>query len=108
MDKETLHNMAVTAFNNLGAARANLFTATEAEITAKAKLEDAKYQAYVGGVITGTNDKLRDAQIKEHCQADYANLALAEKQERGAHFGYDTASVEVDTLKTLLRIAELV
>ena len=107
MDKTTLTNMATQAFTNLEMSRTALFTAAEAAITAKADLDTAKYQAFFGGVITGTNDKMRDAQIKEHCQADFLKLEQAEKQERGARHGFEMASIEVDTVKTLLRIAEL-
>lgn len=107
MDKITLEKMAASAFVKQAEARTALFTAAEAAITAKADLDTAKYQAFLGGVITGTNDKMRDAQIKEHCQADFLKLEQAEKQERGARHGFEMASIEVDTVKTLLRIAEL-
>ena len=107
MDKTTLTNMASQAFANMTEARQQLFAQTESAITAKADLETAKYQALIGGVIDGKNAEIREAQLKQHLQAEYAKLELAEKQERGARYGFDKASIEVDTVKTLLRIAEL-
>ena len=107
MDKTTLTNMATQAFTNLEMSRTALFTAAEAAITAKADLENAKYQALIGGVIDGKNAEIREAQLKSHLEAYYAKLELAEKAERGARHGFEMASIEVDTVKTLLRIAEL-
>ena len=107
MDKTTLTNMATQAFSNLSEARQQLFAQTENAITAKAELENAKYQALIGGVIDGKNAEIREAQLKQHIQAEYAKLELADKAERGARYGFDKASIEVDTVKTLLRIAEL-
>lgn len=108
MDKITLEKMATSAFAKQTEARTALFTAAEAAITAKADLDTAKYGALTGGVIDGKNAEIREAQLKQHLEADYAKLDTAERQERGARHGYDLASIEVDTLKTLLRIAELV
>ncbi len=107
MDKTTLTNMASQAFANMTEARQQLFAQTENAITAKAELENAKYQALIGGVIDGKNAEIREAQLKQHLQAEYPKLEQAEKQERGARHGFEMASIEVDTVKTLLRIAEL-
>ena len=107
MDAITLEKMAVTAFANLTDARTKLFTATEAAIEAKINLETAKYQALTGGVIDGKNAEIREAQLRAHLDADYSKLSEIEKAERRARHDFDLASVEVDTVKTLLRIAEL-
>jgi hypothetical protein len=107
MDKNKLEVMASHAFTNLTEARTALFTAAEGAITAKADLDTAKYGALIGGVIDGKNAEIREAQLKSHLEAYYAKLELAEKAERGARYGFDKASIEVDTVKTLLRIAEL-
>ena len=107
MDNTTLEKMAVTAFANLAMSRTALFGATEGAIEAKAELETAKYQALVGGVIDGKNAEIREAQLRTHLEANYAKLDTAERTERAGRHQYDQASIEVDTLKTLLRIAEL-
>ena len=107
MDNTTLEKMAVTAFENLVTARTALFGATEGAIEAKAELETAKYQALVGGVIDGKNAEIREAQLRTHLEANYAKLDTAERTERAGRHQYDQASIEVDTVKTLLRIAEL-
>ena len=107
MDKTTLTNMASQAFANMTEARQQLFAQTENAITTKADLENAKYQALIGGVIDGKNAEIREAQLKQHLEADYAKLDTAERTERAARHQFDLASIEVDTVKTLLRIAEL-
>ena len=107
MNNETLEKMAVTAFENLVTARTALFGATEGAIEAKAELETAKYQALVGGVIDGKNAEIREAQLRTHLEANYAKLDTAERTERAGRHQYDQASIEVDTVKTLLRITEL-
>ena len=99
--------MAVTAFEKLAMSRTALFGATECAIEAKAELEIAKYQALVGGVIDGKNAEIREAQLRTHLEANYAKLDTAERTERAGRHQYDQASIEVDTVKTLLRIAEL-
>jgi hypothetical protein len=108
MDKLTLEKMATSAFDNMAQARAALFTAVENTIESKSDLERAKYQAFTGGVIDGKNEEIRKSQLREHLDSDFSQLAEMEKLERKAQHAFDTASVEVDTVKTLLRIAELV
>lgn len=107
MDKSTLENMATSAFLNLTSARAELFSSAEAVIEAKAELETARTQAYLGGVFDGKNAEIRDAQARQHLEANFAKLEEAEKRERSSKHLFDRASIEVDTVKTLLRIAEL-
>ena len=107
MNKLTLEKMAVTAFENERKTRLSLFTAAEQAITVRIALEDAKTQASIGGVFDGKNAEIREAQAKDHLQSEYAEVTAAEKTERRCRFEYDRAQVEVDTVKTLLRIAEL-
>jgi hypothetical protein len=107
MDNVTLEKMAVTAFENLTTARAVLFTATEVTIMEKYLLEEQRAAATTGGVFDGKNAEIREAQAREHLQAQYLKLAHAENAERKARYDFDKASIEVDTVKTLLRIAEL-
>lgn len=107
MDAITLEKMAVTAFDNLANARAELFTASEVTIMEKYLLEEQRAAATTGGVFDGKNAEIREAQAREHLQAQYLKLAHAENAERKARYDFDKASIEVDTVKTLLRIAEL-
>ena len=108
MNKQNLEQMAVTAFEKLAMSRTALFGATEGAIEAKNDLETAKYQALTGSVIDGKNAEIREAQLRTHLEANYAKLDTAERTERAGRHQYDQASIEVDTVKTLLRIAELV
>ena len=108
MDKTTLEKMATSAFENLTNARAALFTAAEAAITSRTLLEADKASATVGGVFDGKNAEVREAQAREHLQSRYLELDMNERAERAARHEFDRASIEVDTVKTLLRIAELV
>ena len=107
MNKETLEKMAVTAFENVTKARAALFTAAEVSIMEKYLLEEQRASATTGGVFDGKNAETREAQAREHLQPQYLKLASAENAERKARFDFDKASIEVDTVKTLQRIAEL-
>lgn len=107
MDKPTLEKMANTAFENLTKSRAVLFTAAEAAIMSKATLEADRASATVGGVFDGKNAEIREAQAREHLQSRYLELDMNERAERAARHAFDRASIEVDTVKTLLRIAEL-
>jgi len=107
MNKDTLEKMATTAFKNLDEARTILFSAADFVITTRNALDEAKYNALTGGVIDGKNAEIREAQMKSHLQADFLNLEQAEKSERRARFIFDRAQIEVDTVKTMLRIAEL-
>ncbi len=107
MDKQTLEKMATNAFENQRDAKNQLYFAAEHAIESKQELEAAKAAAFTGGVIKGTNDKMRDAEMRDHLQAEYHKLETADKAERLARHTFDMASIEVDTVKTLLRIAEL-
>ena len=107
MDKATLEKMAVTAFDNLENARTELFKAAEAAIMSRNTLEADKASATVGGVFDGTNAEIREAQAREHLQSRYLEVDMNDRAERKARHDFDRASIEVDTVKTLLRIAEL-
>jgi hypothetical protein len=107
MDKATLEKMAVSASDNLKEARAALFEAAEAAIMSRNTLEADKASATVGGVFDGKNAEIREAQAREHLQARYLEVDMNDRAERKARHDFDRASIEVDTVKTLLRIAEL-
>jgi hypothetical protein len=107
MDKSTLEKMALTNFANLNTARAALFAAAEKAIYLDMTLDGEKSAAILSGKIDGKNEEARKAQIKDILSERYLELAIAQNGERRARFDYEQALTEVDTVKTLLRIAEL-
>ena len=107
MDKETLQKMANLAFTNLSAARTKLFTSAEHTIACQSELEAARTSAIIGGVFDGKNAEAREAQAKEHLADQYMAVDSASRAERAARHLFDVVSIDVETVKTLLRIAEL-
>jgi hypothetical protein len=107
MDKDTLEKMAVTAFANAQVARNLLFDTAGQAIEAKLKLEADKSAANLAGKFDGKNADLREDQARAYLPEQYSALETAEKSERQARWQYDKAALDVDTAKTLLRIAEL-
>lgn len=107
MNKQTLETMATKAFDNLRLTRDALFTAAEIAIMEKYLLEEQRASATTGGVFDGKNAEIREAQAREHLQPQYLKLAHAENAERKARYDFDKAQMDVDAVKTLLRIAEL-
>ena len=107
MDKKTLETMAINAFENAKAARAELFTAAEKAIYVNMKLEANKATELASGKIDGKNAETREAQLREKLADQYTELAIQQNAERAARYHYDVVLLDVDTVKTLLRIAEL-
>ena len=107
MDNATLEKMVTTAEVNLQKARENLWAAAEAAIEAKLILEERKASATVSGAFDGKNAEIREAQARGQLEAEFAMLEEDEKKERRARYEFDKASIDLDTAKTLLRIAEL-
>lgn len=107
MNKDTLEKMAITAFDNLKSRRDNLFTKAESVIEAQAVLETAKYAAFTSGKVDGKNEETRKAQLAEITKNELAQLKTAEGLERAARYQFDLAQIDLDTLKVMLRIAEL-
>ena len=107
MDKDTLEKMATNAFDNAQAARDSLFDAVEQTIEIKLKLEADKSAANLAGKFDGKNADLRKDQARAYLPEQYSALEAAEKSERRARWQFDNATLDVDTAKTLLRIAEL-
>jgi len=108
MDKPTLEKMAVTAFENLQATRDALYNAAENVIQTKADFETQKADLSLSGKLDGKNAELREAQARTFLMDAFEAVAIVERSERGARYRFDKASIDVDTVKTLLRIAELV
>lgn len=107
MELKTLEAMAESAYKNLASARTQLFTAAENAIEARSVLESEKAQATTAGKFDGKNAETREAQAREFLKAQYQAVTESERQERRARFDFDRADIDVDTVKILLRIAEL-
>jgi hypothetical protein len=99
--------MVTTAEENLQKARENLWAAEEAAIEAKTILEEHKFSLMLSGKLDGKNAEIRQAQSNDMLVAELEMLETDEKKERRARYEYDRASIDLDTAKTLLRIAEL-
>jgi hypothetical protein len=84
-----------------------LYGDAENNIATKEALEKAKAELFNSGKITATNDKARDAQTRELLADQFQAIAITERSERASRYAFEKASVDVDTVKTLLRIAEL-
>lgn len=107
MEIETIEKMSTSAFAGIQAAREVLFAAAEKTIEAKQKMDADKAAAYLAGKFDGKNAEAREAQARDYLTAQITDVELAEKNERRARFEFDRASFDLDTAKTLLRIAEL-
>jgi len=107
MDKNKLEEMAIAGFKNLQIARAALFAATEKVIYFEMILDGEKSAALLSGEIDGKNEEMRKAQLKDILQDKLTELAILQNGERRARFDFETTASDLDTCKTLLRIAEL-
>jgi hypothetical protein len=107
MDKQTLEKMAVTVYGNLMKAADNAFVSAGNVIECKQTLDVDRAAALTSGKIDGKNEEVRKAQIREALDGQYQAVAECETQERLAMYNLQKAQIEVDTVKTLLRIAEL-
>jgi len=107
MDKMKLEEMAISAFDNVKETRSQLFTSTECAIEAQQALEMDKGAATVSGKFDGKNVETREAQAREYLAGQYGAVEECTRKERLARFKFDTAQIDLDTVKTLLRIAEL-
>lgn len=107
MNKQKLEAMATSAFENVRAARSVLFTTAENTIEAQASLEADKAAAITAGKFDGKNAETREAQAHEYLSAQFDAVSECSRDERRARFQFDTAQIDLDTVKTLLRIAEL-
>ena len=107
MDKNTLEKMATSAFQNVQAARDELFTAAEMTISSNETLENAKKEAALSGKLDGKNAEMREAQAHDLLSLQFDAVTIDARHERATRYKFDKAQIEVDTVKTLLRIAEL-
>jgi len=107
MNKDEFEKMSVNAFENVKKARVELFVAAEKAIDLKMKLDAEEASEMAAGRFDGKNAETRKAQAREFFSEKYNELVSAESAERSARRRFDLASIDVDTVKTLLRIYEL-
>lgn len=107
MNKATLEDKATKAFIDLAHMRGKLFSAAEKTIYLSMVLENEKASAVAAGKFDGKNAEIREAQAREFFLDKQTDLAIQQNAERAARYDFDLAQIEVDTVKTMLRIAEL-
>jgi len=95
------------AYNELAEAKKKLFVVGERAISAKAALEARKVTAIVNGEIEGKNAEAREAAAKALLFLEYEALESAEVDERFARQDYDIAYIEVERVRALLRLQEV-
>ena len=107
LNKTKLLQMAELAFANQRRAKLDVFTANENLFTVKADYDTAKLAARANGLIVGKNeDERKDAQ-RAALQSEQAEIDQAETVCRSAEKDFARAAIDVDMVKTYLRIMEL-
>ena len=95
------------AFSDMVESKKEHYRTAEKLANAKAELEKQKLIGLADGTIDGKNAELREASAREKLADLYANAEKAEAAEREARLNLDISQIEVDRLKTILRLAEL-
>lgn len=107
MDKETLLKMAEHAYANIKVARSKLYEATMDYVVKQQGLKDAIAQAYANNLVQGSNEKLRDAWLRENFAQGYMEVAKAEQAEASAKHDYDQAMFDVKVVEAYLAIEQM-
>ena len=102
-----LAETAQKAFDKLSSARAELFAAAEKSIYYGMVLDQDKAQALAAGRFDGKNAEIREAQATEFLSSQINEHKIHQNLERAARLAFDLAQIEVDAVKTHLRILEL-
>lgn len=107
MDKETLLKMAEQAYANAKKARQDLYEATVDCIVIQQTLKDNIAQAFAEDRVEGSNDKKRDAWLREQFAQEYQNVATAERIEANAKHNYDQAMFDVKAVEAYIAIGSM-
>ena len=91
------------AFVALKAARQALYDSSEKELSARMALKRREASLLLSGAIIGKNAETRDAQLKEGCQAEIAQLEGAETEKRLLQCRYDLANITVGEIQWQIR-----
>jgi len=104
---EELKAKIEAAFDNVVNARKCLLEAKEATLTAKENLKYCEADLFDQGLVTGSNDKAREASIRSQTKHIRVDLEKAEKEERVATLALEIALDARRNLESMLRIEEL-
>ncbi|MCK9568936.1 hypothetical protein M0R72_08345 [Candidatus Pacearchaeota archaeon] len=104
---EELRAKIEAAFDNVVNARKGLLDAKEATLTAKENLKYCEAALFEDGLVTGSNDKAREASIRSQTKHIRADMEKAEKEERVATLALEIALDARRNLESMLRIEEL-
>jgi hypothetical protein len=104
---EELKAKIAAAFDNVVNARKRLLEDKEATLTAKENLKYCEADLFDQGLVTGSNDKAREASIRSQTKHIRADLEKAEKAERASTFALEIALDARRNLESMLRIEEL-
>ena len=104
---EDLRVKIESAFDNVVNARKCLLDAKEAALTAKENLKYCEADLFDQGLVTGSNDKAREASIRSQTKHIRSDMEKAEKAERVATLALEIALDARRNLESMLRIEEL-
>lgn len=96
-----------SAYDQVRQTTERLWNATERELAAKTMLEKTKAQMLADGTIQGKNAELREASARDILHSQYTALELAEETVRKARLDFDLARIDLEEMRTLLRLAEV-
>jgi hypothetical protein len=94
------------AFDKVIETKRKVFEIGEEELTARGTLKFRENELLLQGKegpIKGTNDKLRDAQLKEQTIGERNHLESLEKEKRGAQFDHEIARLNLECLQWQIR-----
>ena len=103
IDAETIN----AAFQGLAETTDEYATAEQAKIKAKSELDIEKANGLADGSITGSNADKREASAREAIPEWYAAFDHVDSWAKEAKLALDLARIEVERVKTLLRLMEI-
>ena len=103
LDEKNVHEV----YTNLYNAKEKYAEASEKFINLKFTLNVLKAEATQNGEIDGKNADAREASARSLLKENYDALDKAEIEERKMRHSLDLANLEVERVKTLLRLQEV-
>jgi hypothetical protein len=99
----------VTAFDTAKNNKVSLYHAGERELKAREALKKAEASVIntIDPKILGSNDKARDAKIREFTCDERADLEKAEDEKRSVQLSYELSCLTVDCLKWQIRNSQI-
>lgn len=99
--------MILDAFNNLSGAKGRFYTAAITALRNKEELESWKAEALIAGRIVGKNTEEREACARMLFPDKLDVILENEIEEKLARLSLDEAEVQVEKVKALLRLEEV-